>query len=653
MGPEGLGTVLILFAAVVAALTGMRRLQLPPILGYLVVGVLVGPQALALVHDGGTTSFLAELGVVFLLFTLGLEFSLPRMIAMRGEVLGLGSLQVFLTTLVAAALAWFFGASPPVALLVGGAMSMSSTAIVTQQLTDQAEINRTHGRLAFSILLYQDLIFVLFLALATSIAVPATYTAGMIAMAVGKAAVALAVVLVGGRLFARPLFFEIARAKGHDLFTLAVLFVTLTSAWVTHAVGLSMALGGFLAGMLLAETEYRHQVQAVIRPFRDILLGLFFVTIGTLLDIGLILRGFFLVTGMVVLLYVVKAGVVMLVARRYCDSWFKALRTALVIGAGGEFGFALLALLVKSHAQGAHAQLLLAVVTVSMVTAPFVIRHNKAIARFMLREKGPATTAMTREAAIDAAIARREHVILCGCGRVGQNIAQVIEELGFEYIAVELDPKTVRTLRAAGMPVVFGDSADEQVLESVGIATASVVVITFPNAAIALGIVRAVRRYRADVPILVRTQDDAPLRLLQEAGATEVVPEAFEASLMLVSHVLLFLDVPMRQVVRMVGKSRSDRYATLRAVFHESEELSDTSSEELHTVTLPPGAWSIGQSLQDVTNRGAAVRYAAVRREGIVGRDPDSSMVLREGDVVVIFGTPEALEHAEAVLLAG
>jgi CPA2 family monovalent cation:H+ antiporter-2 len=653
MGPEGLGTVLILFAAVVAALTGMRRLRLPPILGYLVVGVLVGPQALGLVHDGGTTRFLAELGVVFLLFTLGLEFSPPRMIAMRGEVLGLGSLQVFLTTLVAGALAWFFGASPPVALLVGGAMSMSSTAIVTQQLTEQAEINRTHGRLAFSILLYQDLIFVLFLAMATSIAMPTNYTVGMIAMAVGKAAVALAVVLVGGRKFARPLFFEIARAKGQDLFTLAVLFVALTSAWVTHAVGLSMALGGFLAGMLLAETEYRHQVQAVIRPFRDILLGLFFVTIGTLLDISLILRGFFLVAGIVVLLYAVKIGVVAFAARRFCDSWFKSLRTALVVGAGGEFGFALLALLVENHAEGAHAQLLLAVVTLSMVTAPFVIRHNKAIARFILRETGPVTTAMTREAAIDAAIARREHVILCGCGRVGQNIAQVLEELGHEYIAVELDPKTVRTLRAAGMPVVFGDSADEQVLESVGIATASVVVITFPNAAIAVGIVRAVRRYRADVPILVRTRDDAPLQLLQDAGATEVVPETFEASLMLVSHVLLFLDIPMGQVVRMVGKSRSDRYAALRAVFHEGEELSDAQSEELHTVTLPPGAWSIGQRLQDVTRRGAAVRYSAVRREGIVGRDPDPSMVLREGDVVVIFGTPEALEHAEAVLLAG
>ena len=657
MGPEGLGTVLVLLAAVVAVVAAMRRLRLPPLLGYLAVGMALGPHAFGVVRDSATTSFLAELGVVFLLFTLGLEFSLPRMIAMRGEVFGLGALQVGLTTLAAAALAYAAGVPPPVAIVIGGAVAMSSTAIVVQQLTEQAEINRTHGRLAFSILLFQDLVFVLFLALATATVGGAGFAARELALALGKAGAALLIVLGAGRWLARPLFFEIARHRGQELFTLAVLLVALTSAWITHAVGLSLALGAFLAGMLLAETEYRHQVEAVIRPFRDVLLGLFFITIGMLLDLALLGREFLLVSTLVAGLFLLKASVVALVARRYADSWFKSLRAGLVVGAGGEFGFALLALLVKNGTEAAITQPLLAAVTLSMLLSPLVIRHNKRIARLLLREQGPSTTALSREAAADAALAGRDHVILCGYGRVGQNVGRLLERQGHEYIAIDLDPVRVRTARQAGDPVVYGDSADEQVLGAVGIEHASVVVVTFADPAIAIGIVRVVRRLRASVPVLVRTADDSQLEELQRAGATEVVPETFEASLMLVSHVLLFLDTPMSKIVRMVGEIRGERYGALRSVFRlpdaELPDAGETRHEELRTVVLPPGAWSVGHTLGEVRGRGAEVQFSAVRREGIVGRDPAPSTVLREGDVVVIFGLPEALEHAEAVLLAG
>jgi CPA2 family monovalent cation:H+ antiporter-2 len=662
MGPEGLGTVLILLAAVVAVVAAVRRLHLPPILGYLAVGMGLGPHAFGVVRESATTSFLAELGVVFLLFTLGLEFSWPRMVAMRREVVGLGAMQVGLTTLVAAAIAVAAGAPTGIAVVIGGAAAMSSTAIVLQQLTEQAEINRTHGRLAFSILLFQDLVFVLFLAIANAIiAGGAGYGSREVALALGEAAVALLVVLAAGRWLARPLFFEIARSKGQELFTLAVLLVALTSAWITYAVGLSLALGGFLAGMLLAETEYRHQVEAVIRPFRDVLLGVFFITIGMLLDLRLLGRHFLLVSTLVVGLAVLKTLVVALVARRFCDSWFKSLRAGLVVSGGGEFGFALLALLVEGQAaDNALAQPLLAAVTFSMVLSPFVIRHNKRIVRWLLGEQGPtetAATAVSREAAADAALARREHVILCGYGRVGQNIARVLERHGHEYIAIDLEPGRVRTARQAGDLVVFGDSADEQVLQSVGLDAASVVVVTFADVATSIGIVRAIRRLRVDVPVLVRTQDDSQLEALQKSGATEVVPETFEASLMLVSHVLLFLHTPMSKVVKTVGEIRAERYGALRSVFRRPDDGilgdADVLLEELRTVVLPPGAWSIGRTLADVHAQGAEVSFSALRREGIVGRDPDPATALREGDVVVVFGTPEALEHAEAVLLAG
>lgn len=658
MGSQGLGTVLVLLAAVLAVMAIVRRLQLPPMLGYLVVGMTLGPHALGFVQDSATTRFLAELGVVFLLFTLGLEFSLPRMIAMRGEVFGLGALQVALTTAAVGLIAHLAGAPAGVSIVIGGAAAMSSTAIVVQQLIAQAEINRTHGRLAFSILLFQDLVFALFLALATAlVAGGGAFASREVAAALGKAGFALLVVLAAGRWLARPLFFEIARSRSQELFTLAVLLVALASAWITQAVGLSLALGAFLAGMLLAETEYRHQVEAVIRPFRDVLLGFFFITIGTVLDLGLLAREFAVVSMLVAGLYVLKAGVVTLVARRFCDTWFKSLRAGLVVGAGGEFGFALLTLLVKDRLHPELAQPLLAATTLSMVLSPFVIRHNKRIARWLLREQGPATTAIGREALADAALARREHVILCGYGRVGQSIARVLERQGHEFIAVELDPMRVRTARQAGDAVVFGDSADERVLTSIGLEAASVVVVTFADPAIAIGIVRAVRRLNDTVPVLVRTQDDSRLEDLQQAGATEVVPETFEASLMLVSHVLMFLHTPVSRVVRMVGEIRGQRYRALRSVFrtHDSElpESAADTGEELRTVVLPPGAWAIGHTIAEVRGRGAEVTFSAIRREGIVGRDPDAATVLREGDVVVVFGSGAALEHAEAVLLAG
>jgi CPA2 family monovalent cation:H+ antiporter-2 len=659
LGTEGLGTILVLLAAVVAVVAAARRLHLPPILGYLVVGMALGPYALGLMQDSATTAFIAELGVVFLLFTLGLEFSLPRMIAMRHEVFGLGSRQVGVTALFAGAVAYAVGASPEVAFVIGGAVAMSSTAIVVQQLGEQAEINRTHGRLSVSILLFQDLVFVLFLAVATAV-VAGDATAGPSALdvlfALAKGVAALLVVLAAGRWLMRPLFYEIARSRGYELFTLAVLLVALTSAWITHAVGLSLALGAFLAGMLLAETEYRHQVESVIRPFRDVLLGFFFITIGMLLDLQLLARDFLVVSLLVIAIGAMKAAVVAIVARRYCDTWFKSVRTGLVMAVGGEFGFALLALLLKGHgADAAIVQPLLAAVTLSMVLSPFVIRHNKRLARLLLRESPRSPAAEPGEQAVDAALASREHVILCGYGRVGQNIARVLERQGHEFIAMDLDPARVRNARQAGDPVVFGDAADEQVLESVGLSHASVVVVTFADPSTSIGIVRAIRRLRTDVPVLVRTQDDSKLEALQKVGATEVVPETFEASLMLVSHVLLFLHTPMSKVVKTVGEIRSERYGALRSVFRRSDGLVRDSAlrEELKTVVLPPGAWSVGRMLSDVRQRGAEVTFAAVRREGIVGRDPDAGTVLREGDVLVIYGTPEALEHAEAVLLAG
>ncbi|HXY75989.1 MAG TPA: cation:proton antiporter [Steroidobacteraceae bacterium] len=652
---------LILLASSVLLVTVVRRLALPTSVAYLLVGLALGPYALGVVSDSGTTRLLADLGVAFLLFTLGLEFSLPRMLAMRREVFGLGAAQVGGTAAVFALIGHLLGISWLPAIVLGGAVSMSSTAIILQQLTERAELNRTHGRLAFAMLLFQDLAFVPFLALGAALVAGTDHLAlaDSIAAVLGGM-LAIVAVLAAGRWLLRPLFHEIAHSRLRELFTLAVLFVVLASAWTSYVAGLSFALGAFLAGMMLAETEYRHQIEAVIRPFRDVLLGLFFISVGMLLDLHLLGHAseLVLMLGMLLAMLTLKAAIGALVTQPFAHSRFKALRTGIVISIGGEFGVALCTILLQAHlAPERFGEPLLIVIVLSMVLSPLILNNNKSIARFVLREQAPMPTAIEREDATTNEIGRREHVILCGFGRVGQNVARVLESQGFEYIALDLDPARIRAARQVGDPVIFGDSSDEELLIRAGLKTASTVVISFSDPATSVGILRSIRRLRPEVPVLVRTQDDARLKELKDAGATDVVPETFEASLMLVSHVLMLLHVPVARVVRALDDIRKDRYAVLRTLVRrgDARPVDDASEhrEELKSVVVPPGAWAVGRTLSEVRNRGVEVTFTGVRRQGILGREPALDTQLRDGDIVVIYGQPEELERAEAVLLAG
>jgi len=653
---QPLTQVLIMLAASVFVVTLARRLRLPAILGYLIVGMALGPHAFALISDSATTRELPELGIVFLLFMLGLEFSLPRMVAMRREVFGLGALQVLATVGAFALIGHLLGLSWVFAALAGGSIAMSSTAIILHQLTDRGEINRTHGRLAFAMLLFQDLAFVPLLALASDLPNgQGAFSAGGAIAAVLTGAAAVAVVLAAGRWLLRPLFHEIAHSRLRELFTLAVLFVVLASSWISYVAGLSLALGAFLAGMMLAETEYRHQIEAVIRPFRDILLGLFFISIGMLLDVRLLAQHFALVSALLVGLLLVKATIASLAARLFVSSTFKAVRTGIVVAIGGEFGIALLTILLENG--GASAELTQPLLVLSMVLSPLILNNNRAIARLVLGERGPRPPVLAPEQSATGAIAQREHIILCGFGRVGQNVARVLESQGFEYIAMDLDPARIRAARQAGDPVLFGDSSDEEMLIQAGIERASAVVISFSAPAVALGIVRSARRLRAGVPILVRTADDGRMQELKDAGATEVVPETFEASLTLVSQVLMLLDVAPARVLRAIGEIRDNRYAVLRNI-HRREyarpaDDSQAFREEIKSIVIPPGAWAVGRTVDELRLRGAEVAFTGIRRQGILGREPAGDTCLREGDIVVIYGQPEALEHAEGVMLAG
>jgi CPA2 family monovalent cation:H+ antiporter-2 len=606
MAEQFLAQILILLAGSLLVQSVMRRFRLPPILGYLVVGMLLGPYALGLVTNDATIRTLAEVGVVFLVFTLGLEFSLARMVAMKSEVLGIGGLQVLLCATVFGGMAFAAGVPAGVAIVIGGALAMSSTAIVLRQLGDQLELTRVHARLAVGILLFQDLAFAPFLALATALTgsgeVPGPlWLLGM----VGRAILALLVVLVLGRWLLRPLFREITHHRSTETFTLMVLLVALGGAWATHALGLSTALGGFLAGMLLAETEFKHQTEAVIKPFENILVGVFFVLVGMLLDLRLLLAQLPLVLLLLVLLVMTKTLIVTLIVRQFVPNSRKALRTAVTVSMGGEFGFALLTLLLQGQAADPRiVQALLTAVALSMLLGPLLVRYNGRIADRLLRREDSGPSDVALETVATKGIASRAHVIVCGFGRVGQNVARVLVVISFD------DPET------------------------------------------ALRIVRAVRSLREDVPTLVRTEDDSRLEALQRAGATEVVPDTFETSLSLVSHVLLLLNVPSVEVQQTTDHIRHDRYALLRSVFVRRDD-EHAQREQLHSVVLPPRASGVGRSLQELGFESGPVAVSAIRRGGVTHRDPPPATRLREGDVVVLRGHPELLEHAESRLLMG
>jgi CPA2 family monovalent cation:H+ antiporter-2 len=654
-----LRSILILLAVAVFVVAALRRLHLPAVLAYLATGFLVGPHGFGFIQDSAATSSLAEFGVVFLLFTLGLEFSLPRMIVMRRAVFLLGGLQVLLTTAGAALAAWSMGAQTPVALVLGGAFAMSSTAIAAKQLSEQAEINLQHGRMALAVLLFQDLAVIPFLILIPGLNHGLdTALAGDLLWAFAKGLLAVVVILAAGRWLLRPLLHQIATARSAELFTLTALLVTMASAFGTAALGLSLALGGFLAGMMLAETEYRHQVEADIRPFRDVLLGLFFITVGMLLNPAVVMRHWLLLIVAVLGLLLFKTALIATLTRYLGSDNNAAVRTGLVLAQGGEFGFALLTLGLAQHViRVPLAEFSLAVIVVSMLVGPLLIRYNRLLAARIFPESEAEEHDLLQHDIGRHQLHLENHVVIIGYGRVGQNVARFLEPEGFEFVALDLDALRVKHAREAGDPVYYGDGTNRDVLRAAGIERARVLVISYFKVSTALKILGHVKKMRPDMPVLVRTRDDTELEKLQEAGATEIIPETLESSLMLASHLLHVLHVPMSQILRKIQDVRSHRYSLLRSVFRGQDAVpldeSHAFREQLHTLTLTPGTYAVNRSLTEVDLKSLGVVVTALRREGVVGRQPPGITVLKEGDVMVLWGTPEKLQDAEERLLRG
>ena len=475
------------------------------------------------------------------------------------------------------------------ALVLSGAMAMSSTAIVVKMMADRLELESEHGQRVMGVLLLQDLAVVPLLVLIPALGSPPEQMLGSLAAAGVKAAVLIALLLWGGQHLMRSWLTIVARRRSQELFMLNLLLLTLGLAWLTQQAGLSLALGAFICGVLISETEFRVQVAAEIRPFHDVLLGLFFVTIGMLLDLRQVALQWPLVLLLLVVPVLFKLVLVSALARLLGASTGVALRTGLYLAQAGEFGFVMLTL---SRREGLVAPELfhpiLAAMVLSMLATPFIIMaSNRIVMRLVSSEWMMQSLQMTSIAR--QSINTRGHVLICGYGRSGQAMARVLTQEGVPYIALDLDPDRVRQAQAAGQAVAFGDAAKPQALIAAGLNRASAVAITYLDTHSVLQVLTTIRAHAPQLPIIVRTQTDRELERLRAAGATEVVPESHEGSLMLAGHALALLGVPMRRVIRLLRDQREQRYRLLRGYFHGADDVSEDEMQEerLASFTLP------------------------------------------------------------------
>lgn len=655
-------TLLYLLAAVLGVVL-CRLAKLPPILGYLLVGVVIGPNTLGLAHDDAGVRYLAEFGVVFLMFVIGLEFSLPKLKTMGRHVFGLGTAQVLITMVVTTAgslaLTWllphWWDIGWQAALALGGIMAMSSTAIVIKLTAERAELESEHGKRVVGILLFQDLAVVPLLILIPALGSAPEALAGEIGMAMLKAAALIALLLTGGQHVLRWWLRLVAKRKSEELFMLNLLLITLGLSWLTEHAGLSLALGAFVAGMLISETEFKHQVETDIRPFHDVLLGLFFITIGMLLDWRIVWERWPLVLLLLVVSLALKFSTITGLSRVFGAPLGTSMRVGLYLAQGGEFGFVLLTL---ASGQGlVPPELLnpiLAAMVISMIATPFIIEYSNGLvmrtsSSDWLMQSLQMTTIAKQSMNAD------HHVMICGFGRSGQNLARMLAAEAIPYMALDLDPDRVRRAAAGGDSVVYGDATRLQALMAAGLARASAVVVTHPDTTTALKVLAHTKAHAPHVPVIVRTFDDKDIERLTRAGATEVVPEMVEGSLMLASHALALVGVPLRKVWRHVQQQREGRYKLLRDYYHGADD--DTADEHEHerlaTVILPLTAHAVDRQLRQMALEGLGVRVVSIRRHGKPLIDMDEHTELQAQDVLVLSGTSNHLALAEERLLKG
>lgn len=649
-------SILILMTVAVFTVWLFKRVNLPPILAYLACGVIAGPHLLAIIDNPEEIHFFAELGIVFLLFSLGLEFSLPKMLAMRHWVFGIGLGQMVLTTAVFMAIVWALGLNAKAALIVGGMLALSSTAIVIKHLSEKGTLNTSRAQMAVSILLFQDLAVVPLLILVPLLSSDNQESLSWaITMALLKGVLVVGILMSAGKWVLPRVFSEVARTRTDELFVLTTILVTLIAAGLTYSFGLSMALGAFLAGMMLGESQYRHQLEADIRPFRDILMGLFFITVGMRFELQVLLSHLHWAVlgllGMMLIKIIIIRMVAWMVRAGKQDAWAAAIKLCQM----GEFSFVIAALAVNYRLiTDEQASLLLTIGVLSMAVTPWLMDNSLKIAKKMVNESLPS---MTPDESFNHPTELVDHVLIFGFGRVGQSVSRLLAMEAIPYLVVDSDPVRVHESRSAGQPVFYGDVTQKDILRAAGIEKAKLVLLTFDEHVKAQNVIKAVSALHPDLPIVVRTRKDTHLEELYQAGATQVVPEILEGSLMLVSHVLHMSGVPMSRILKRVRKERKGHYGHMHGFFPgETTEINVDTQDKLefmHAVILSPSAFAVGRTFENLNVEKMRITLKGLRRNNVEIADPDPKEPLKAGDIVVISGKPRRVERAEHFLLEG
>jgi CPA2 family monovalent cation:H+ antiporter-2 len=653
---EGHIEILAILTSAVFIVWLFRHLHLPAILAYLVTGMLVGDHGFAWAHHHVNYEHFAEMGIVFLLFTLGLEFSLPKLVAMRHLVISVGSLQVGISLTVFVLIALALGQSLASSIVIGGVLALSSTAIVIRQLSETGAMKRKSGQISVAVLLFQDVAVVPLLIIIPMFAVQSdTSMALALLIALVKGVFVVALLMLAGKWLLPRLFNLVAQVRTDELFVLTTLLVTLLASGLTLWFGLSMALGAFLAGMMLGESQYKHQLEADIRPYRDILLGLFFVTVGMKLDINILLDSPFIVVGVMVAFMAVKLVIIKLLAVKAGESAKDGWASGIMLAQMGEFGFVLIALATQVEILPMNvASILLGVGVISMAITPYMIDNARKWALWITRDKGVDTSELD---VLPDNSQLKDHVIICGFGRVGQTVSRFLKQEDIDFVAIDIDPLRTTRAREAGENVLFGSSRQSELLHAAHLSEAKLVVIAFGEDKQSLEVIQKVRDLSPNVPILVRTRNDDQLDALQDAGANEVVPETLEGSLMLVSQVLSLSGVPFSKIFKRVQKERRNHYNHLHG-FYEGEhtDMSPEAIERIefaHGILLTSNSYAVGHSIGLLKTQNTRMIIVALKRNGVETEEPDDTMVLEAQDTLIVRGKPRRVEHTERFIQEG
>ena len=650
--------IILLLISSVVMITVFKHLKLPPMIAYFSVGLIFGPYALAYLPDNESSRHIAEFGIVFLMFSIGLEFSLPKLNSMRGILFGLGGAQVAITLLFTVLFSRLVGLDFYAAFIIGSALTMSSTAIVSKILMERIDLNSRHGRLSIGILLFQDIALIPIIILIQAFGSEISGLTAIIGTTILKVSILLVILFWLGKPVMNFWFGMVARQKSRELFVLNVLMITMIFAYLTEYAGLSYALGAFLAGMLISETRYRYQVESDISSFRDILLGLFFISIGMMLNLSVFIEYFSIIFLVFVGFVLFKATLIACLTKIFKYELGVGIRTGIILSQAGEFSFVILALGMEQELiSGEVLQITLSVCLLSMMLAPIIIPYNGRIARYISKNY-QRNNNQNIQKIDEVGKDMKDHVILCGYGRSGQFLARFLKEEGISYIAIDMDANRVNDASNAGDIVMFGDASRRLVLNAAGLNRAKAVVIAYADDRASTKVLQVIRESNPDLPVIIRTLDETSISQLQKDGASEVVPEILEGSLMLASHALVTLGVPLPRVIKRIRSFREERYKMFRGYFKGVTDISNdfTSQEQLqlHSVEIKEGFIVLGRELSSLPLGDFSLEIQHLRRPNMLEDiEPRPDIKLSIGDIIVLLGLPGDLVLFEKYIMNG